>query len=110
MTHEEYVAMQRRRAVELARQILVGEIDVLDGSCKIAALRWELEVADWDDDLMAFVLVSSDTDNLPIGDEAHNWSDEALARKGPEVRHAREWAIGVVRQPCENLVARFGDA
>lgn len=109
MTHEEYVAMQRRRVAELARQILAGQIDILDGSCKIAALRWELEVPEWDDDLMAFVVVDSETDNLPIGDEARNWSDEALVRKEPELRHAREWALGVVRQPCENLVTRFGD-
>jgi hypothetical protein len=34
MTHEEYVTMQRRRLAELARQILAGEIDILDGRAK----------------------------------------------------------------------------
>jgi hypothetical protein len=109
MSHEEYVARQRRRVATLARQILAGELDVLDGSSKIAALRGEIEIALDDDDLMAFVGVVSETDHLPIGAEALNWSDDALARKEPDVRRAREWASKVVRQPCENLLARFDD-
>ena len=110
MTHEEYVAIQRRRVAELARQILAGEIDVLDGSRKIAELQNKLEVDDSDQDLMAFVLVESETDNLPIGTEALNWSIEALARKEPELKRAREWAIQTVKANCESLVARFSNA
>ena len=110
MTHEEYVAMQRRRVAELARQILDGEIDVLDGSCKIASLRWEIEVEDWDQDFKAFAVVSSETDHLPIGDETLNWSDEALVRKEPELKRSREWAMETVRAQCASLVARFADA
>ncbi len=109
MSHEEYVAMQRRRVVELARNILAGGIDVLDGSSKIASLRGELDIDLDDDDLMAFVAVESETDALPVGAEALNWSPEALARKQPELERARSWAIDVVREPCQNLVARFGD-
>jgi len=109
MSHEEYVAMQRRRVVELAQQILVGTLDVLDGSCQIASLRGEIEVDLNDDDIMAFVDIMSETDHLPIGAEAENWSDEALARKEADVRRARAWATDIVRQPCTNLVSRFGD-
>src|SRR5882762_2327927 len=103
MTHEEYVAMQRRRVVDLARQILAEEIDVLDGSSQIARLRFELEVDDNDEDLMPFALVESETDALPVGSEAHNWSEEALARKEPELRRAREWAFSTVREECKSL-------
>lgn len=107
MTHEEYVGMQRRRVAELARQILNGEIDVLDGADKILSLRSEVEVEDSDQDFMAFELVSTETDHLPIGLESLNWSDEALVRKEPELKRAREWAIETVRTECASLVARF---
>ena len=109
MSHEEYVAAQRRRVAELARDILAGDIDVLDGSAKIVSLRDELDIDRNDDDLMAFVVVDSETDTLPVGKEALNWSEDALARKQPVLERARSWAIDVVRQPCENLLARFGD-
>lgn len=108
MTHEEYVAMQRRRVAELARQILDGEIEVLGGCCKIASLRWEVE--DWDQDFKAFAVVLSETDHLPIGDEVLNWSDEALVRKEPELKRSREWALETVRAQCASLVARFAGA
>ena len=110
MTHKEYVAMQRRRVAELARQILDGEIDVLDGSNEIASLRSEVEVEDSDQDFMAFGIVSSETDHLPIGREALNWSNEALVRKEPELKSSREWAIEIVRAECASLVVRFADA
>lgn len=108
MSHEEYVSMHRRRVAELARQILAGDLDVLDGSYQIAELLSEIE---WeDDDLRVFFWVISETDHLPIGAEALNWSDEALARKELNVCRAREWASTIVRQPCETLVIRFVDA
>ena len=110
MTREEYVAMQRRRVADLARRILASEIDVLDGSSQIADLRYELDVDEKDNDLMAFALVQSETDALPIGAEAQNWSEEALARKESELIRAREWAFKTVHVGCENLVARFSDA
>ena len=109
MSHEEYVATQRRRVAQLARDILAGELDVLDGSAEIVSLRDELDIDHDDDDLMAFVVVDSETDALPVGAEALNWSQDALARKQSELERARSWAVDVVRQPCQNLVARFGD-
>ena len=109
MSHEEYVAMQRRRVAELASRILAGEMDVLDGSSQITSLRGEIEIDLDDDDMMAFVVVESETDHLPIGAEAQNWSDEALVRKEPDLRRARAWATEIVRQHCANLVSRFGD-
>jgi hypothetical protein len=109
MSHEEYVTMQRRRVVELAHQILSGEIDVLDGSCQMVGLCGEIEIDLNDEDWRAFILVDSETDHLPIGAEAQNWSDEALARKEPDLRRASAWATDVVREPCANLISRFAD-
>ena len=102
--------MQRRRVSALARQILAGEVDIFDACWEIAGLRTELDLDLNDEDVWAFFLVVTDTDALPVGLEALNWSEEALARKEPEVRRAREWAFNTVRQPCENLIARFADA
>lgn len=110
MSHEEYVSMQRRHVAELAREILAGELDVLDGSSQILGLLTEIEIEWEDEDVRPFVLVMSEIDHLPIGAEALNWSDEALARKEPEVCRAREWASKIVLQHCENLVTRFADA
>ena len=78
---------------------------MLDGSLRIFELQAEVEVEDHDRDSRAFVAVVSETEHLPSGTEALNLSVEALARKESDVRRAREWAIGVVREPCESLIA-----
>jgi hypothetical protein len=67
-------------------------------------------VEDCDPDFMPFVVVSSETDHLPIGIEALNWSDEALIRREPELKQAREWAMETVSAACGSLVTRFADA
>ena len=102
--------MQRRHVAAIAQQILAEEVDIFDASWEIARLRGELEIDFQDDDVTAFVLVVSETDALPVGAEAQNWSEEALARTEPEVRRARDWALNTVRKHCENLIARFADA
>jgi hypothetical protein len=109
MSHDEYVAMQRRRVTGLAKQILSGDIDVLDGSSQMLRLCGEIDVDFNDEDVRAFILVESETEHLPIGAEALNWSDEALARKEPDLRRARAWATDIVREHCTNLISRFGD-
>jgi putative heme-binding domain-containing protein len=109
MSHEEYVAMQRRNVIELAKNILSGSIDVLDGSSQMLRLCGEIDLDFDDEDVRAFILVESETDHLPIGAEALNWSDEALARKEPDLRRARAWATDIVREHCANLVSRFGN-
>jgi hypothetical protein len=108
MSHEEYVTMQRRRVAKLARDILAGDVDVLDGSSKIVSLRDELDIDRDDEDLMAFVVVDSEADALPVGAEARNWSQDALDRKKPELQRARTWAFDVVLNRAKILLLASG--
>lgn len=110
MNHEEYVQLQRRRVADLARRILDGQIDVLEGAREIVRLRFEIDVDPDDNDVAAFVAVESETDHLPVGAEKASWSPDALKRKEPELECSREWAYRVVQEECKNLVRRFGNA
>src|SRR5664279_2506097 len=91
-SHEEYVALQRSRVAALARDILTGNVDVLEAAHEIAHLRWEIEAPDNDAALDLFVGIESETDALPIGEERQHWSSEALARLEPDLQRARAWA------------------
>ena|SRR5713101_6334763 len=107
MTHAEYVELQRSRVARMASDALNGQLDILEAARQIAALRSELEVSEDDPDLMAFVVIQSETETLPIGVEASHWAEEALLRKAPEVARAREWAWQTAGSELKNLVARF---
>lgn len=108
MTHEEYVLSVRREAVEIAAGILSGEVPVLEGCHSLAALRWEVEVDERDPDFMAFAIISSETDALPIGAVRTHWAPEAMARLEPEIQSAIAWATPQALPACKSLVQRFG--
>jgi hypothetical protein len=102
------VEASRRRAAELAAQIVDGSVDVLDGSLEMHRLKWLVGVDEDDDDFAAFLLVDSEVDALPIGPQREYWSEEALARKEPDLERARAWARSTVEQECRDIIARFG--
>lgn len=107
MTHEEYLQKQRKKVVFLASKMLDGSVDYLEGSIEISSLRFELGAPENDEDLLAFSLISSETDHLPIGSVKLQWSKEALLRLEPEYEKSTRWAKEVSIKNCQNLVERF---
>jgi hypothetical protein len=73
LSHEEYVAHQRSRAVDLAKGILDGELNVLEAAWQLAALRNEVEISGDDPDFAVFSLIQDDTEHLPVGEQRRLW-------------------------------------
>lgn len=109
MTHEEYVLLARQKAVRIAAGILSGEAPVLEGCHSLAALRWEVGVDACDPDFLTFVMISSETDTLPIGAVRARWAPEVLARFELEIQSAIKWATTQALPACESVVQRFGN-
>lgn len=109
MTHEEYIQKHRQRVGEIAKGMLAGTIDYLDGARKISTLRHAVEAPQDDPDFSAFVAVDSETDNLPIGEPRQYWAKESLERLEPEVQKAIKWAKNVSWEQCKSLAKRYGD-
>jgi hypothetical protein len=108
MTHDEDIATHRAVMGKIAQRALAGEIDILDAARQIVSVRHRCDLDFDDEDIAAFVVIESDTDNLPIGDERENWAVEALARKAAEVEAAQKWAWNVAEESLRNLITRFG--
>ena len=107
ISHEEYVDRQRAKVASLATKILKKEMSMIEGAKEIVSLRYELDVDENDKDILAFVLIESETDDLPIGKARRFWAKDALAEKEPDVQEAEHWARGVGVDACKNLVERF---
>jgi hypothetical protein len=106
LSHEEYVAQQRSRAVDLAKGILAGELNVLEAAWELAALRKEVGISGDDPDFAVFSLIQDDTEHLPIGEQRKLWSTEALASKSAEVAEREAWAREDSKSACLNIIAR----
>jgi hypothetical protein len=107
ITNESYVANIRAEVVDVARRMLSGELEYLDGARRLAGLRHEAAVREDDPDFMAFVAIDSETDEFPIGRVRSEWPDDVLQKLQPEIDEATAWARQFGDAACESLIRRF---
>lgn len=94
----------------MAPPILKGELSYFEGAVSICLLRHSIRVPDNDTDINAFVLISSETDHLPLQRVRHRWSPEALRNLTPEFERIEEWARLFASLACQRLIVRFASA
>lgn len=107
ITHEAYVASVRKRVVDTAQAMLDGKLSFLEGARLLSSLRHEADVGNDDADFMAFVVIDSETDALPIGMVRQYWANDALEKFATEIIEAELWAKKLGGDACESLVRRF---
>ena len=106
MSHEEYIEKNRKRAAEIALGMLDGSVHYLEGAIELSSLRFEVGLAEDDQDFIAFSGVASEIDHLPIGAPRRYWSKEALEKHEPEIQQSIKWAKEVSLSECKSLVAK----
>lgn len=104
------ITMARLDMVATARAMLRGELSFIEGARRISSLRYRVGVEDFDEDMLPFVAIDSDTDTYPFGETRLLWNSEALAKLQPEIDRSEQWAREVGHEHCKNLVERFGTA
>ncbi len=107
MSKEEYIEKKRKRASEVANGMLDGSVHYLEGAIELSSLRFEVGLPEDDKDFLAFTLVASEIDYLPIGAPRQYWAQEALERHEPEMQKSIKWAKEVSLFECKSIVARF---
>ena len=100
----------RSRAANIAAAVLARRVSALIGAVDLIRLRPLLDVPDDDPEFETLMLIDSECDELPIGPVRQYWSEEALARKAPEVLDAEQWALETGRDAFQNIVERFAAA
>jgi hypothetical protein len=100
-------AVARRRAAEVASEVLDGQVDYILGARQLVGLRSSVDVPDGDQDFTIFTLIDSETDALPVGPARARWDPSALARLEPDIVRARSWAREVGAAAFRNVVGRF---
>ena len=98
-------------AIALARSIMSGEVSLMVGSRRLAALAHEL-VPDWrvDEEFVVFGAVASESDDLPAGAERQYWSESALAREDQHIARLEAHWRDRVLDACRRMIERFSSA
>lgn len=113
MSDEQRLVYLRGKVVAICEAILREEMQAIPGSRILNKLEMQLlhhRTFGWferDEDFLPFVAIDSETDDLPVDLERHNWSAEALQRKDQEILKAEQWAKEIAFPACTKLIERF---
>ena len=94
--------------VSVARAMLAGRLELIDGVRRITKLRANMP----DPDGAVFDVirgVDSETDDLPVGEERALWDSKALAEKDIVRQEYVEKVRAVVLDACARIVDRFSE-
>jgi hypothetical protein len=107
MTAAKPVAWPLRDALRVARAVLDGEINIIEGSVELARYTHYV-VPDWcvDADFVVFGALASETDHLPVSRVRHLWSASALSTADEEIEAITVRHRASVLRACENVIAR----
>ena len=101
----------REKLVALAQKMINGELSYFEGAPKVLALKDLIGgVADRDTDFDAFVVISSETDHLPLEAQRHKWAASVLEALVSEFEKTEQWASEFAPKACQNLIGRFSAA
>ena len=88
-----------------------ADFDVLAGDALIdyhRRVRDEVGGVEPDDpDFAAFLLIESETDDLPRAPDVAHWDPAVLAASEDEFARAEDWARPIARAACDALLRRF---
>jgi hypothetical protein len=101
-----YPSTAKRQIGETAASMLAGAISYLEGARVIADLGWKADIRD-DPDIIPFVGLESETDDLPLGNVQLLWSAEALRGLRPKIEQYEMSAKQDLAEHCQRLVQRF---
>ena len=95
-----------REMVLVAKGILNGDIGIIAGARQLSRLRFHSRT-EKDSDILFFVGIDSETDDLPLGDVRRHWNPEALMIKDEELRRYESRLKEQAFRACHGLIARY---
>ena len=90
------------RAREVAQAVLDGRITVLEAVRQLVSLAHTDAVADLED--RRFIIVESETDNLPVGEVRNLWAPDSLKEKDVEIARAEALYRAQLMEACRRIV------
>jgi hypothetical protein len=104
-------AYAKEKMANIAGRMLAGEVGLLEGTRQLADLSRSLsKVEASDPDVLTFVAVDSELDDIPFGSARERWAPEALAEKDRQRDEYLERAREAIESSCRIIVARYSSS
>lgn len=106
MEHAENLDSKRRELVAVAKSMLAGEANLLEGVRRVCALRFAVEDPE-NEVFLAIRAIDSETDHFPLGAMRASCSPEYLTRVDDEMQTYLAEAREDILQACQKIVEAF---
>lgn len=103
-----YVEAQQKKVITVARDILIGQVGVIQGARLLLELQRTVTGDDFDPDFGIFHAICSDTDHLYLPGECDLLAPETRAEMDREIKAWEERYRDDAFAACRKLIARFG--
>jgi hypothetical protein len=109
MSDKKTMKTQRAKAVTTAEEMISGRTGIIAGSRILSGLKYELDIPEDDEDFLTFVVIDSETDDLPVGEVRAFWAPEALKEKDVEIQKCEDFYRQSATEACESIIRRWKD-
>ena len=92
---------------QIAAAMLEGSIPYLKGAIELTVLREELGIYANDPDFFVFVGLLAEIDQLPLGRNLQNWTDDNVVKYQQVISESEVWAKEFTLSQCKSLASRF---
>lgn len=100
-----YIAQTRQRIAATAECMLSGQCSYIDGARRISDMLDGARLDRLGEPFVAFVVITSETDAVPIGELRDRWHADARIKLEPEWADAEQYAREVGEPACRNALA-----
>jgi hypothetical protein len=106
MREDEYARKKRAEIVEVARFMLAGQIDLIEGCRRVVSIASRIGLQD-DPTVIPFRGFESETDGFPRGDARKNYAADYLEKLDGEAKEYLDSATTEMLRSCRDLLGRF---
>jgi hypothetical protein len=93
--------------INIAQQMLDGQIGILEGSRMFAHIYYSCESMPQFKALLPFVAIESESDNLPTEETRKYWNKEVLKEKDKEINELENYYRKTAIQACKDIINQF---
>jgi hypothetical protein len=109
MNHQEFVQIKRNEVVSIAREMLRGSMNLLEGTRRICSLRNATEEPD-SEVFAPFRAIESETDHFAVGEVRLRYSKEQLEQLDRELKSYLTDTKNEIVAACEKLIRYFSNS
>lgn len=97
-----------KKLLNLVKQILANEIDIVSASRTISSIRFDLQNYAEEELLKVFISIDSDTDSYPTAPlERKLWDQVALSEFDDKIRLYLDEVKPYVYDACKKIIAKY---